>query len=151
MGHLDNYTDADIAFHTGEVLKADNATLLRYLSGLANTNNINEGTQHRDVIRGLTINNILLQHHVTDLQAHITKLDAKNSITTYAVIVLTVVAVIGTGLQTWYASKADRRFEEEAKAIAAVRQPQGQSAAKPYPRGSSISPPSIADSAAASK
>ena len=151
MGHIDNYTDADLAFHTGEVLKADNKTLLRYLSGLANTNNINVGTQHRDVIRGLTINNILLQHHVTDLQAHISRLDAKNSITTYAVIVLTVVAVIGTGLQTWYASKADRRFEEESKATAAVRQSQGQSAAKPYPLAGSISPPSIAGSAASSK
>ena len=82
MGHLDNYADAVLAFHTGDFLKADNKRLLRYLSGLANTNNINKGTQHRDIVRGITIYNILLQRHVEELQSHVTKLDNKNSIMT---------------------------------------------------------------------
>jgi hypothetical protein len=143
MGRLDNYTDADIAFHTSEVIKADNKTLLRYLSGLSNTNNTNTGTQHRDIIRGLTINNILLQRHVTDLQGHITTLDAKNSITTYAVVALTVASLIGTGIQTWYGYKADRRSEAEASATAEKLQTPTPSVAKPYSPSIQSSGPSI--------
>ena len=123
MGHLDNYADSEIAFHTGDVLNANNATLLRYLSGLANTRNTNEGTQHRDVIRGLTINNILLQRHVENLQSHITLLDHKNSTTQKLVVVLTIAALAGSVSQIWYAYKADKRAEKEAESTALKPQP----------------------------
>jgi hypothetical protein len=151
MGHLDNYSDADIAFHTGDVLKADNKTLLRYLSGLTNQPNSNDRTQSRDIIRGLTINNILLQRHVTELQGHITRLDEKNSVTTYAVIALTVASLIGTGIQTWYGHKADKRSEAEAKSTAEKPQTLVPSEARPYSSSVQSSGPSSQGSGAAKK
>ena len=110
MGILDNYETADTAFKTGSVLTENNETLLQHLHGLSNQNNINAGTQHRDIIRGLTINNILLQRHIDSLQQHITALDAKNSKLQWWVVVLAVAALIGTvgqtigtGIQTYIA------------------------------------------------
>ena len=76
---LDKYEEAHSAFRTGSVLTDSNERLLLYLSGLSNQNNINPGTQHRDIIRGLTINNILLQRHIDKLQEHITDLEKEFS------------------------------------------------------------------------
>ena len=67
MSFLDQYEAADKAFRMGKVLSDDNETLLSHLSGLSNLTNINTGTQHRDIIRGITINHILLQRHVDSL------------------------------------------------------------------------------------
>lgn len=100
MTILDKYETADAAFRSGDVLNESNETLLDHLHGLSNQNNINPGTQHRDIIRGLTINNIILQRHVETLQSHITELDAKNSKLQRWVIVLAVAALIGTVAQT---------------------------------------------------
>jgi hypothetical protein len=149
MNDLENYELAHQAFQTGSVLTDSNEALLIYLSGLSNQRNINQGTQHRDVIRGLTINNILLQRHITTLQAHISDLDRKNQTTNFAVIALSIAAVIGTGLQTWYGYKADRKSEAEAKATAVVPQMQALSMATPYVGAASIAPPSKQGSAAA--
>lgn len=100
MGILENYETADEAFRTGKVLTQDNETLLAHLHGLSNLRNENEGTQHRDIIRGVTINNILLQRHINALQSHITALDAKNSKLQWWVMVLAIAALIGTIVQT---------------------------------------------------
>ena len=133
MDALEKYEEAHTAFRTGSVLTDSNERLLLYLSGLSNQNNLNQGTQHRDIIRGLTINNILLQRHIDKLQQHITDLDKKNSVTTRAVVALTVASLIGTGFQTWYGYKADNRSEAESAAIAAIQPMQQQTIPTPRP------------------
>ena len=141
LGILNDYEDCDQAFASRTIADKPNDELLRFLSGLSNLGNANTGTQHRDVIRGLAINSIILQRHIE-------RLNAKNAVTTYAVIALTIAAVIGTGLQTWYGYKADRRSEAEAKAIAVARQTPAPLAATPYAGGSSSASPSNPGSAA---
>lgn len=129
MTILDNYETADAAFRTGSVLTESNETLLAHLHGLSNQNNINTGTQHRDIIRGLTINNILLQRHVEALQGHITELDAKNSRLQKWVVALAVAALIGTvaqtigtGIQTYIAVKQYTPTEPQSQPTVSVPQ-----------------------------
>lgn len=100
MGILEDYEEADSAFKTKAILSQDNQTLIKHLHGLANQNNVNSGTQHRDIIRGITINNMLLQRHIDTLQNHITNLDAKNSKLQKLVVLLAVAALFGTIVQT---------------------------------------------------
>ena len=92
MGILDNYETADQAFRTKAVLTQDNETLLSHLHGLANQNNTNSGTQHRDIIRGLTINSILMQRHIDAL-------NKQNAKTEKWVIALAVAALISSVVQ----------------------------------------------------
>lgn len=89
MDHLDNYEAADKAFNTSSVLTDSNELLLKYLAGLSNQRNVNEGTQHRDVIRGLTINHLLLQRHVDALEK-------RSSVMQRVVIVLTIITLVAT-------------------------------------------------------
>lgn len=126
MGILDSYETADQAFRTKAVLTQDNAILLEHLHGLSNQNNINTGTQHRDIIRGLTINNILLQRHIDSLNKQNTK-------TQRLVIALTIASLIGTAAQVWYAARADRTPEEKATPLAAPQQAPTQQSATSSP------------------
>ena len=109
MSVLDNYETAHTAFLTKAVLTQDNETLLEHLHGLSNQNNINTGTQHRDIIRGITINNILLQRHINSLQSHITALDAKNSRLQWWVMALAVAALASAIVQTTIAIRGELR------------------------------------------
>ena len=93
MGILDNYEAAHEAFKTGAVLTQSNETLLTHLHGLSNQNNSNSGTQHRDIIRGITINHILLQRHIDGL-------NKQNSKIQRWVIALAVAALIAAAAQT---------------------------------------------------
>jgi hypothetical protein len=131
MGILDNYETADEAFRTKAVLTQDNATLLEHLHGLSNQNNINTGTQHRDIIRGLTINNILMQRHIDAL-------NKQNAKTQCLVIALTVAALLVGIPQIWFAYKADKKAETEQKTIATPPQAPAQQSAAP----SQVLPPS---------
>ncbi len=151
MDTLDKYEEAQTAFRTGSVLTDSNERLLLYLSGLSNQNNINEGTQHRDIIRGLTINNILLQRHIEKLQSHITELDKKNSTTQLLVVILTIASLFGAIGQIWYAYKADKRSELDALAIASQQQKPSQSAAKPSQPSTQFAPQPKAPTPAPSK
>ena len=92
MSFIDQYESADKAFRIGKVLSDDNETLLSHLSGLSNLTNINTGTQHRDIIRGITINHILLQRHIDNL-------NKQNSKTQRWVMVLAVAALISSIVQ----------------------------------------------------
>jgi len=92
MGVLEDYESAHQSFRSGSVLYENNETLLKHLSGLANQNNINEGTQHRDIIRGITINHILLQRHIDGL-------NKQNAKTEKWVIALAVAALISSIVQ----------------------------------------------------
>ena len=93
MGKQEAYDKMDAAFQDGSFESADNDTLQRYLISLSNQNIPNSSVQHRDIIRGLTINHILLQNHITDL-------DAKNSKLQWWVIFLAVVALVSAIIQT---------------------------------------------------
>ena len=112
---LDRYEEAHAAFMRGTVHGESDDQLLEYLSGLANQNNTNTGTQFRDIIRGLTINNVLLKRHLDKLQAHIGLLNSQNTRTQYLVIALTVASLIGSGVQVWYAYRADVKSEPVLK------------------------------------
>lgn len=110
MSVLDNYESADQAFRTKAVLSQDNETLLTHLHGLSNQNNTNTGTQHRDIIRGITLNHILLQRHID-------RLDKQNTKTQRLVIALTVAALLSGIPQIWLAYRADIRAETEQKPL----------------------------------
>ena len=122
MGILDNYEAAEEAFRTRAVLSQDNETLLAHLHGLSNQNNINTGTQHRDIIRGITINHILLQRHIDGL-------NKQNSRTQKLVIALTSASLIGTVAQVWYAAKADKTPEERSPTVLVPQVPQEKKSA----------------------
>jgi signal transduction protein with GAF and PtsI domain len=109
---LDRYEEADAAFRADDLQARNDDQLLMYLSGLSNQNNTNTGTQHRDIIRGLTINNILLKRHIDKLQSHISSLNAQNSRTQILVMALTIASLFGTGLQSWYAYRADAKIDQ---------------------------------------
>ena len=128
---LERYEEAHAAFMRGDLDAHDNDQLLMYLSGLANQNNTNTGTQHRDVIRGLTINNILLKRHIDKLQSHISTLNAQNARTQVLVIALTIASLFGSAAQIWYAYRADAKEERAAVASVEATRTQVQLPASP--------------------
>ena len=93
MGALEDYEAANESFRTGAIYSCNDAMLRRHLSGLANQNNTNTGTQHRDIIRGLTINAILQERHIDTLETRSAK-------TQTLITWLTIAAVVGTSVQT---------------------------------------------------
>ena len=127
---LEDYQPVEDAFREGRIDAQDDATLRKYLLALSNQAIENDRLKHRDIIRGLTINHILLQRHIAAL-------DAKNTRTTCFVVVLTVASLVGTASQTWYGYKADRRTESESTAIEAKRQkpePESEARSQPTPQ-----------------
>lgn len=94
MSILDNYEAADAAFKSSRVLTQSNDVLLEHLHGLSNQNNTNSGTQHRDMIRGFTINQILLQRHLQTL-------NKSNSRLQLAVLWLTLLSTVSSVIQIW--------------------------------------------------
>jgi len=101
VAHLVSYELAHAAFEGGHVDGATDAELREWLLGLANQPVRNETTQHRDIIRGLTINNLIMQRHID-------KLDGQNRLTQWLVIALTVVATITGVVQTYFSYIAYR-------------------------------------------
>ena len=126
---LDKYEEADAAFRRGDVESQSDQQLLSYLSGLSNQNDTNTGTQHRDIIRGLTINNILLKRHLDGLQRHIGILNTQNARTQVLVVALTIASLIGSGVQVWYAYRADAKGNQEVAKVSAQPQLPNPSAA----------------------
>ena len=60
-------SQADKAFLTGTVMQANDETLSQYLHGISNRHVNNDGLRHREIIRGITINHLLLKHHIDGL------------------------------------------------------------------------------------
>lgn len=116
---LNRYETAHDSFLRDQVRHESDEKLLEHLYGLSNQNNTNQGTQHRDIIRGLTINTILLQRHLDRLQDHIGLLNRQNSNTQKLVIALTVASLIGTVAQVWYAYRADNKPDKEVTQVEA--------------------------------
>jgi hypothetical protein len=106
MSQSERYQAVEDAFRKGQIDATDSATLADYLTALSNQPLANERVQHRDVIRGITINHVLLQRHIADL-------DKKNALTQKLVVALTVASLIASGMQIWYAKRSDDRSERE--------------------------------------
>ena len=86
------YDRMNSAFQDGTFESSDSATLQGYLVSLANQSIVNSQIQHRDIIRGLTINHILLQRHIEGLNKQNTK-------TQRWVIALAVAALLSSVVQ----------------------------------------------------
>jgi len=84
----DNYQPVEDAFSNGQVESQDSDTLKKYLLALSNQPIHNELVRHRDIIRGLTINHLLLQRHIETL-------NQQNSKTQRWFMVFAVISAIG--------------------------------------------------------
>ncbi|WP_343626170.1 hypothetical protein [Roseateles puraquae] len=124
MSQSDQYQPVEDAFREGRVNAEDTATLNAYLMALSNQSIPNDGVRHRDIIRGLTINHILMQRHIAEL-------DRKNSFTQRLVLALTVASLLVGGIQIWYALRADERAEQEERLKASVAQSKDQAKVLP--------------------
>lgn len=113
----DNYQPMEDAFRDGVIASETSDVLQKHLLALSNQVIRNDAVQHRDIIRGITINHILLQRHIDGL-------NKQNSKTEKLVIALTVASLIGTGVQVWYAAKADKIPEAKATVITLIPQTQ---------------------------
>lgn len=105
----DYYTQFDAAeraFDENTLADCDDKTLQEYLIAVAREDVLNPALQHRNIIRGITINHLLLQRHID-------RLNKKNSITQQLVIALTVSALIIGIPQLWYSYRAHKRAEIE--------------------------------------
>jgi len=107
---IEQWEAASKAFENGSIESCDNATMRAHLLALSNQQIHNDSIQHRDVIRGITLNHILLQRHINDL-------DRQNTKTQRWVIALAVASLIGTAVQVYYS------VNPTANAPAAQQQP----------------------------
>ena len=64
---LAEWEEANSAFKSGAIALCNKEQLNRYLLVIANQHIGNQAIQHRDVIRGIWINHLLLQKHIDDL------------------------------------------------------------------------------------
>ena len=91
----DYYSQFDVAskaFDENLLDDCDNETLRKYLISFATEPIPNTAVQHRNIIRGITINHILLQRHIDNLNKQNTK-------TQNWVIALAVTALISSVVQ----------------------------------------------------
>ena len=112
------------AFVENTIPDCDDETLQKHLLLLSIEPIPNTFVQHRNIIRGITINHILLQRHID-------RLNKQNSKMQWLVVALTIASLIGTGSQVWYADKADKKSEEKSPPIAAQQQTPTQQLAIP--------------------
>lgn len=90
---IDAYEAMNAAFQSGDIQQCDNDTLQKHLLLLCSHNERNETIRHRDIIRGITINQILLQRHIDGL-------NKRNEKLTWWVIALAIAALISATVQT---------------------------------------------------
>ena len=60
------------------------------------------------MVQAITLNHLILQHHIDGLEKRTGKMQL-------LVIALTIASLIGTGVQCWLAYKADERSNMESK------------------------------------
>ena len=82
------YQPVEDAFRDGKIDEQSNVNLSSFLIALSNEVVPNENVRHRDIIRGLTINHILLQRHIDFL-------NKQNSKTQRWFMVFAVISAIG--------------------------------------------------------
>jgi hypothetical protein len=120
-----DYQPVEDAFRDGHVVDADDETLTAYLLALANQPIANERVQHRDIIRGLTVNQIILKRYFS-------RLNRENNKLAILVLILTVASLLGAAAQIWFAYKADKRSETESQTHASQQQEQAHKQAAPF-------------------
>lgn len=84
---LDDFEQAKADFESGSVMERDDATLRRYLIAIASQPVRNDTIQHLQVVRGMTINHILMQRHIETL-------NRQNGRTQKLVIALTIASLL---------------------------------------------------------
>ena len=136
----DAYDAVDAAFRNNTIGTADDATLQAWLIVLANESIQNSNIQQAAVIRGLTLNHILLERHLSAL-------DRKNTVTQYLVIGLTAAALLATGVQTVIAVRAERRASASPLRATPAAAPPGATTAPMHHPATTAAPPSMRISA----
>lgn len=87
-----DYQAAEDAFSSGGISTATDDELSKHLLALANKPIENDRLKHRDIIRGITINHMLLQNHID-------RLNKQNNRTERWVIALAIAALISSVFQ----------------------------------------------------
>ena len=121
----DEYQPVENAFREGTIGDQDPATLRRFLLALSNKPIPNDTVRHRDIIRGLTINHLLLHDHIT-------RLNQQNSRTQKWVIALALAALVSSVVQIF----SPLLFKQQGQCVAptlhaAAVPPPSPPAAKP--------------------
>lgn len=88
----EQYQEVEDSFSNWDIANLPASKLQDYLIILANQPVHNEMVRHREIIRGITINNILMQKHIESLER-------KNRLMTWAVGALTIASLIATLVQ----------------------------------------------------
>ena len=127
------YQEAQRAFGDGSVFGASRTTLQRYLLAIAINATGDDAIQARDTAQSATVNHLILQRHIDDL-------DAKAKFTQWLVIALTVASLGGTVVQSWLAYRADRRSETESARIPLAKTVSKQPAVATPPSAPTIAP-----------
>jgi hypothetical protein len=91
--------EVDKKFRDWTVAKSNDEELLEMLRHLCSEGVPNENVRHRELLRGITINHILMANTIRDLKTTMHNLNASNERTQRFLLVLTVVAVIVGAIQ----------------------------------------------------
>ena len=102
------YEATNAAFVSGSVAAADRQSLQAYLLAISQNVTGDDAVQSRDIVQALTLNHLILQRHIDELER-------RGGRTQKLVIALTIASLLGTAVQCWLAYKADGRSEMEAK------------------------------------
>lgn len=88
------WDEAGRAFRNGAIWLSDQESLMRHLMAIANQQITNPTIQHRDIIRGICINHMLLQKHIDDLDRKNTTLQRLVLALAFASFVTSVVQIV---------------------------------------------------------
>lgn len=86
--------EIDQAFESGTVGDATLEQLGRWVAYMGTGLIPNDRLYPREIVRGVTLNNILMTRTIRHLEETIERLDARNSHTQRLVVILTIVAVV---------------------------------------------------------
>ena len=114
--NIEAWEEAGKAFESGNLESCDDAALRRYLQAISNQQIVNGSIQHRDIVRGITLNHMLLQRHID-------RLDRQNTKTQRWVMALAFASLVGTVAQVYYAANPPRPAAraEPAHSVPATR------------------------------
>jgi hypothetical protein len=113
---MPGYQEAQSAFSSGKISEANRKELERYILAISQNATGDDAIQARDIVQSLTINHLILQRHIDEL-------DRKSKTTQILVILLTIASLAGTVAQAWLAYKADLRSETEMVSRVSIQAP----------------------------
>ena len=132
------------AVRSGSIQTADRKTLIEYSTWLCEpgaANTMNDSAVYEQSCE-------LVRLHM--LRTFMEELERRGARIQRIVLWLTVAAIIGTGFQTWYGYKADKRSEAESEATAQQRNSQQSQSSAPVPAKPRSSSPAISAPASSS-